>query len=435
MEKIKIIGLELENVKRVSLLTMKPSVSGLTIIGGDNCQGKTSILDAICYALGGEKHRPSNLKRDGALADPYIKLELSNGLVVERKGKISALKVTDPTGRKAGQAILDGFIEELALNLPKFMEGSAKEKAKTLLQILGIGDKLAELDNKENKFYNERHGLGVIADRKEKYAKEMPWYDNVPEVPVTPSELLATHKDIVTRNGEIERARNLAHTIYQQIDNSVKRIEDLAKQIEIERQNLADLELQFKTARNDSASEPESTEDIEKQLADIEATNLKVNANLDKAKALEDAETIRKDVNVLTASIEAVRNDRNALLTSAQMPLPGLSVEDGELVLNGKKWDCMSHSEQLRASTAIVRALNPKCGFVLMDKLEAMDCATLQSFGEWLEKEGLQAIATRVSKGSECSIIIEDGRAATAEPVEIITETKTIPPANEAEYF
>lgn len=28
---------------------------------------------------------------------------------------------------------------------------------------------------------------------------------------------------------------------------------------------------------------------------------------------------------------------------------------------------------------------------------------------KWLEAEGLQAIATRVSTGDECSIIIEDG--------------------------
>ena len=27
----------------------------------------------------------------------------------------------------------------------------------------------------------------------------------------------------------------------------------------------------------------------------------------------------------------------------------------------------------------------------------------------WLEKEGLQVIATRVSTGEECSIVIEDG--------------------------
>ena len=84
-------------------------------------------------------------------------------------------------------------------------------------------------------------------------------------------------------------------------------------------------------------------------------------------------------------------------------------MEEGELIYNGQKWDNMSGSEQLRVSTAIVRRLNPDCGFVLLDKLEQMDLDTLQEFGKWLEQEGLQAIATRVSTGDECSIIIEDG--------------------------
>lgn len=38
-----------------------------------------------------------------------------------------------------------------------------------------------------------------------------------------------------------------------------------------------------------------------------------------------------------------------------------------------------------------------------------MDIDTMNEFGQWLETEGLQAIATRVSTGDECSIIIEDG--------------------------
>ena len=70
----------------------------------------------------------------------------------------------------------------------------------------------------------------------------------------------------------------------------------------------------------------------------------------------------------------------------------------------------MSGSDQLRVATAIVRKLKPNCGFVLLDKLEQMDLRTLQEFGAWLEGEGLQAIATRVSTGGECQIIIEDGR-------------------------
>ena len=69
----------------------------------------------------------------------------------------------------------------------------------------------------------------------------------------------------------------------------------------------------------------------------------------------------------------------------------------------------MSGSEQLKVATAIVRELNPECGFVFIDKLEQMDIETMEEFGKWLENEGLQAIATRVSTGDECSIIIEDG--------------------------
>ena len=91
------------------------------------------------------------------------------------------------------------------------------------------------------------------------------------------------------------------------------------------------------------------------------------------------------------------------------MPLKGLSVEGGILVFNGQPWDNMSGSDQLRVATAIVRKIQPDCGFVLLDKLEQMDLDTLNEFGKWLEKEGLQAIATRVSTGEECTIYIEDG--------------------------
>ena len=122
---MKINKLEIENVKRVKAVRIRPSENGLTIIGGDNEQGKTSVLDAIAYALGGEKYRPTNLKREGSVVPGTIKIIMDNGLIVERKGKNAALKVTDPTGKAAGQRLLDQFIEKLALDLPKFMEDPA----------------------------------------------------------------------------------------------------------------------------------------------------------------------------------------------------------------------------------------------------------------------------------------------------------------------
>ena len=44
---MKINKLEIENVKRVKAGRMEPSANGLTVIGGKNNQGKTSVLDAI----------------------------------------------------------------------------------------------------------------------------------------------------------------------------------------------------------------------------------------------------------------------------------------------------------------------------------------------------------------------------------------------------
>ena len=153
----------------------------------------------------------------------------------------------------------------------------------------------------------------------------------------------------------------------------------------------------------------ESTEELERSIDNIELINRKVRANLDKAKAEEDAKHYRDQYTELANDIEDVRKQKTSLLDSADLPLPGLSVKDGELIYNGQQWDNMSSAEQMIVSTSIVRKLNPKCGFVLLDKLEAMDLDTLKEFGAWLEQEGLQAIATRVSTGDECSIVITDG--------------------------
>lgn len=96
--------LEIENVKRIKAVKIEPSATGLTVIGGNNNQGKTSVLDSIAWALGGNKYKPSQAVREGSMVPPTLKVTLSNGLIVERKGKNSALKVVDPNGQKQGNS-------------------------------------------------------------------------------------------------------------------------------------------------------------------------------------------------------------------------------------------------------------------------------------------------------------------------------------------
>lgn len=407
---VKINKLEIENVKRVKAVTIEPTSNGLTILGGNNNQGKTSVLDAIAWALGGNKYKPSKPARDGSMNPPTLRVELSNGLIVERKGKNSDLKVTDPSGQKAGQQLLDSFVEELALNLPKFIESSAKDKANTLLQIIGVGEKLWELDRKEEQLYNERRAIGQIADQKKKYAAEQPQYPEAPNELVSIADLIHEQQEILARNGENARKRQNRENIVNSLHLSEARLKQLKEQLAQEEATHESLMSDY-IAANKSIEDlvDESTDEIESSIANIEEINRKVRANLDKEKAEEDAKQYSSQYDNLTKQIQDVRDERTSLLDSADLPLPGLSVEDGELVFEGQKWDNMSGSQQLRVSTAIVRKLKPECGFVLLDKLEQMDIPTLTEFGKWLESEGLQAIATRVSSGEECQIIIEDG--------------------------
>ena len=407
---VKINKLEIENVKRVKAVTIEPTSNGLTILGGNNNQGKTSVLDAIAWALGGNKYKPSKPARDGSMNPPTLRLELSNGLIVERKGKNSDLKVTDPSGQKAGQQLLDSFVEELALNLPKFIESSAKDKANTLLQIIGVGEKLWELDRKEEQLYNERRTIGQIADQKKKYAAEQPQYPEAPNELVSIADLIHEQQEILARNGENAKKRQNRENIVNSLHLSEARLKQLKEQLAQEEATHESLMSDY-IAANKSIEDlvDESTDEIENSIANIEEINRKVRANLDKEKAEEDAKQYKSQYDNLSAEIQKVRDERTSLLDSADLPLPGLSVEDGELVFEGQKWDNMSGSQQLRVATAIVRKLKPECGFVLLDKLEQMDIPTLTEFGKWLESEGLQAIATRVSSGEECQIIIEDG--------------------------
>ena len=407
---MKINRLEIENVKRIHAVMIEPSKDGLTIIGGKNRQGKSSVLDAIAWALGGNKYKPSQAVNADSTIPPRLKVIMDNGLVVERKGKNSDLKVTDPEGQKGGQQLLDSFVEELAINLPKFMEATGKEKANTLLQIIGVGPQLAELEQKEKQLYQERLYVGRTADQKEKYAKEQPYYPDAPEEPVSASELIREQQEILARNGQRQQWKREYDDILGQLDLVEGKIEDLEGQLRRWKESKKALEERARAAEKTPAElKMESTEELERSIDNIDAINRKVRANLDKAKAEEDAKQYRDQYTELSQAIEDVRKQKAGLLDSADLPLPGLSVKEGELIYNGQQWDNMSSSEQMIVSTSIVRRLNPKCGFVLLDKLEAMDLDTLKEFGAWLEQEGLQAIATRVSTGDECSIVITDG--------------------------
>lgn len=423
---MKISNLQIENVKRVKAVRIEPTDKGLTILGGRNNQGKSSVLDSIAWALGGNRKKPSQAEREGSMNKPYLKVTMNNGLVVERKGKNSDLKVTDPDGNSAGQTLLDSFVEELAIDLPRFMESTDKEKADTLLKIIGVGDQLYELEREEQELYDERRSVYRIKEQKRKYAEELPYHEDAPDEPLKISDLIHEQQEILARNGENQKKRQQAEKLADRADAQKEKMasvkaeiarleEQLAEMEDIHQKTVKDLETAQKTAEQ---LQDESTAELEQSIAENEKINEKVRTNLKKEAAEDEARDYETQYEEMTSKIREVRDKKQALLDEADLPLPELSVKEGVLIYKGQEWDNMSGSEQLKVSTAIVRKLKPDCGFVLIDKLEQMDLETMKEFGQWLEHEDLQAIATRVSTGEECQIIIEDGEVVGEELIE-----------------
>lgn len=307
-------------------------------------------------------------------------------------------------------------------------------KADILLRIIGIGNELHLRDMEIKSIYDKRTFTGQLAQQKKHFADELISYPDAPEQPLSASDLIRQQQDILARNGENQRLRQQAQELArqeQQCLDELKRTRERIAELEKLREELDTKHTKLFNQRKNAEKtvdqlQDESTAELEASIQSIEETNRKVRANLEKSRAEDEAAKYASDYDKLTDALEQKRKERLALLNGADLPLPELSVEDGALTYKGKRWRDMSGSDQLRVAAAIVRRLNPDCGFVLLDKLEQMDMTTLEEFGHWLEAEGLQAIATRVSTGSECQIIIEDGMVKGADlPVLSAAPTQT----------
>jgi DNA repair exonuclease SbcCD ATPase subunit len=424
MSNVKITALEIENLKRVKAVAITVGGKALTVIGGKNAQGKTSILDAIMWALGGDRFKPTKPVREGA-EEAYIKVELDNGVTVERGGVNGVLKVTSSKG-KGGQTLLNEFVNQFALNLPRFMQASPTEKSKMLLDVFpGLGPKLVSLNAMAKSLFDERHTIGRIADQKAKYAAELPYNFEAPAEPLSGADMAQRLQEALAVNGRnqatrtsVKQAEETVKSMTYRVESAQQRIKDLEQSLndarsELNRATVNQLHAvdQLNISRASVAQlVDQDTTSIQKELENIDSINAQIRMNESKRSAEDEANHLKAQYSHLSEELDKVRAQRIQLLASVEMPLAGLSLDDeGQLIYQGQPWDCMSGSEQLRVSTAICAAVNPKCGFVLLDKLEAMDTDTLAEFAQWLDERGLQAIGTRVGSGDECSVVIEDG--------------------------
>ena len=467
---MKVKHFTMQNVKAVNLFDYEFPLSGVTTLGGKNNQGNSSVVHGMQYAIGGEAYRPTNYTKDGATEEPLLRMEFTNGIVAQRIGDSADLKVYDETGKLSRQRLLDQFITKFALDLPRFLNGTDKERAEILLKAMHIEDKVETLDAAIQSEYDERTIIGRIRDQKKKAGKEMPFHEGVPEEEISPSDILARMQEVNVRNAKIQAAkqeldknnadlirlveagerieaalakvdgetialcdkvtadcnakvtsleeqiRKLQESIKAAQEFAVTHKEQIRKSAEENKKALAG-----QKAENDKAVDSltekiasaemqdytlEDTSSFQKELDAVEDTNIKVRENIARAKVLQEADEQALKYDEKTAVIEDLRKQKDALLQGAGLPYPGLSVENKVVTLNGKAWDCMCESMKIRVGCAIVMRINPSCKFMFVDGLEQLDSDSMAELNQFAIDHDIQIIGTRVTNNPDDCTLI-----------------------------
>ena len=458
---MKVKRFTMENVKAVNLFDYEFPENGVISLGGGNNQGKTSVLNGMQYAVGGETFRPTNFKKDNSTGEPLLRMEFTNGIVAQRIGESADLKVYDETGKLSRQKLLDQYISKFALDLPRFLNGTDKERADILLKALHIEDKVNTLDDSIESEYTERTIIGRIRDQKKKAGKEMPYHEDVGDTELSPSDILSRMQEVNVRNAKIQAAKQeldknnsdlvrlveageKIDTALAKVDGETKALcdkvdEDLASKIKDISDQISRLQdsivstrkfaeshkeqiiksaeankaaLESQKAENDKAVDAitekimaaetqdftlEDTSSFQRELDALEDTNIKIRENIARSKVLQEADEQSRKYDEKTAVIEDLRKQKDALLQGAGLPFPGLSVENKVVTLNGKAWDCMSESMKIRVGCAIVMRINPSCKFMYVDKLEQLDKESMAALNQFAVDHDLQIIGTRVT--------------------------------------
>lgn len=420
----KIIQLTVENVKRLKAVKITPDGS-LVIIGGENGQGKTSILDSITMAIGGANEIPSMPVRKGQ-EKAKVTLELDD-LVIKRtftEAGGTQLIVENKEGARynSPQAILDKLTGKLTFDPLAFIRMKPDAQATALKNLVGLD--LSALEAQRRKLYDERTLVNKDVDRAKVQSDALPHFPDAPAAEVNPADIFA----------EIEKANAHNQANAEQLRLLNEKADELgdAQLLQSETEKLiTDLEKELADARKALATRKADAEKlaaivlVQKQICDalknqdatplreklsqVQAVNKQIQANAARSDALSVLKTKREKSAALTKQIEAIDTEKDAKLSATKFPIEGLSFADTGVVFGGIPFEQASAAEQMKVSVAIAAAMNPKLKVMLIRDGSLLDKKSLALLGELAEAHGLQIWIERVGNDSACSVIIEDG--------------------------
>lgn len=430
---MKIIQLTIENVKRVVVVQITPH-GNLIAIGGKNGSGKSSVLDAVWYALGGEKVIPDNPIRRGQTKGK-VELDLGDLLVkrtfTPRGGGSLTVCNKDGVPQSSPQALLDKLCTRIAFDPLEFANQKPDKQAETLKDLLGLNFK--EENGKIARLTEERTAVNrELKSLQSRLVATVEYLDVTETVEKSASEIMAEQAKAADRNkGNAER-RQEAHELNSEYNTMLRDQGMLLRQIEQARTALAELEKKETAVRCQAVKKRNEMEPILKsagelkdedlapfqaKVSEVEQTNFKIRNNRAKKELREQARAKEKASEALTAQIEEVEGKKRNLLTDAKFPVPGLGLDDlGNVTFDGIAFAEANTASKIRVSVAIGLALNKELRVLLIRQGSELDPDSRQILAEMAEAAQAQVWLETSRTDAPVSVVMEDGHAVEPAP-------------------
>lgn len=448
-------------------------------LAGPKGAGKTSVLDAIRYALTNRSDR-DYIIRQGADEGEII-IETDTGLSINRKArtnKADAIKVRDGSLTHTRPAeFLNQIFTPLQLNPVEFTQMSRQEKNRVILNLVEfdwdtnwirekfgeipqgvdyskhILEVLADIQSEKGVYYQSRQNLNRDIRNNlaliEEIARDIPeGYQAEKWDAFSLGDKYRELERIRENNATIARAKAFRDS-YDNKLRGLRAERDISlaaeeKAIDAERSDLSSLiarlraeivaaedklaglgdRLKDKVAvinaqYGEKLSKLDSDVGVAAKYADKEPADVS-----ELAAEVETAEAMKKHLNEyrrmvakqaetdgltaqseeLTRKIDLARELPGEILRTAEIPIEGLTVEDGRPLINGLPISNLSDGETIELCVDIATARPGQLQILLLDGAERLDDDSRAKLYTKCKERGLQLIATRVSDSDELEV-------------------------------
>jgi len=399
---MKIVSLEAENVKCLKAIEIKPD-GNLVVIGGDNGNGKSSILDSIEYALAGGKHIPEKPIREGQ-EKARIVLDLGDLQVIRtftKNGTNLVVKSKEGATFPSPQDMLNKILGNLSFDPLEFVRMDNRQRIETLKKLVGID--FTELNNRYKAAFDKRTDTNRRGKELKAQYDSLPFHKDVPDKEVSVSELSKQLTNALSANQKLNEVNRSFDNNKSKIDNINKQINQLMeerskieKYIDVEKKQLEKLKII-------------DTVEIQEKISSSEDINNKIRENIKKRSLNVELEKLRDESQSLSGELESITKNKNEMMEKAKFPIKGLSFDDNNVIFNNIPFDQASQGEKIKISTAMGLVLNPTLKILLIRDGSLLDAKNLEIVAKMAEKMDSQIWIERVGKGKECSVIISNG--------------------------